>query len=70
MNFFLHYLLLMKMTPVEFEVVSDAPKRSLPVFVGFFVWLPPSVAFAFETLQPLVLFCFVIAGLHGTSAGK
>ena len=60
----------MKMTPVEFEVVSDAPQRSLHVFAGCFVWLPPLVAFAFETLLPLGLFCFVIAGLHGTSAGK
>ena len=60
----------MKMTSVEFEVVSDAPLHSPPVFAGFFLWLVPRVAFAVETLLPLGLFCFVIAELHDTSARK
>ena len=61
---------MMKMTSVEFEVVTDEQLHSPPVFSGFFLWLVPRVAFGAETLPPLGLFCSVIAELHDTSARK
>ena len=61
---------MMKMTSVEFEVMTDEQLHSPPVFAGLFLWPVPRVAFGAETLPPLGLFCSVIAELHDTSARK
>ena len=61
---------MMKMTSVEFAVMTGALQHSPLVFEDSALWLEPRVVVAVGILLPLGLFCSVIAGMHDTSERK